>query len=191
MDGAALDRVDASAECDGPPPHAAGRAGGCGPGRGHGAHPGCRHRQERKNKQAAVCRNGQTHSVVNKNKQKHLKPGDTAGACPAAAATARPGTTTTTTSTSTTSGPTCPDLKPGDTLQTAIDAADAGATVRLCPGAVRIIRELLAGKDLTITRGAGAPNSSGIENAGDLTLRRMAGGLLLLEQRRRFQPRQC
>lgn len=105
---------------------------------------------KKKKKKTTICRNGQTLSVVKKKQQKHLKPGDTAGACPAAGTTARPGTTVT----STTSGPTCPDLKPGDDLQAAIDAAEPESTLRLCPGTFRITSPLKIENDV-ILKGAG------------------------------------
>ncbi|MEZ4561527.1 MAG: hypothetical protein R2853_02155 [Thermomicrobiales bacterium] len=47
----------------------------------------------RKNKKVKICRNGQTLSVTKKKKQKHLKPGDSAGPCPAPRTTLRPTTT--------------------------------------------------------------------------------------------------
>ncbi|MBL8127095.1 MAG: hypothetical protein U0Z70_24005 [Thermomicrobiales bacterium] len=40
-------------------------------------------RKRKKKKKVTICRNGQTISVVKKKKRKHLKPGDTAGKCPA------------------------------------------------------------------------------------------------------------
>lgn len=108
--------------------------------------------KKKKKKKVTICRNGQTLSVTKKKKQKHLLAGDTPGACPAPGTTARP-TSTTSTST-TTSGPICPDIKPTDDLQAAIDAAASGDTLRLCPGTFRITTLLEIEKDLTLT-GAG------------------------------------
>lgn len=108
--------------------------------------------KKRKKKKVTICRNGQTLSVTKKKKQKHLLPGDTPGACPVPGTTARP-TSTTSTST-TTSGPVCPDVKPADDLQAAIDAAMSGSTLTLCPGTFRITTTLVIEKDLTLT-GAG------------------------------------
>lgn len=47
----------------------------------------------KKKKNVKICRNGQTLSVTKKKKRKHLKPGDTAGPCPAPGTTSRPTTT--------------------------------------------------------------------------------------------------
>lgn len=106
---------------------------------------------KKKKKKTTICRNGQTLSVVKKKKQKHLKPGDTAGACPAASTTARPGTTATSTSTtSTTPGPVCPSAN----LQQAINNAPSGSTLRLCAGTFRVTQTLEIEKDLTLI-GAG------------------------------------
>jgi len=48
----------------------------------------------------------------------------------------------------------CPDVKPADNLQAAIDAAASGVTVRLCPGTFRVTSTLMIEKDLTLA-GAG------------------------------------
>ncbi len=101
---------------------------------------------KKKKKKATICRNGQTLSVTKKKKQKHLRPGDTLGTCPPSGTTSKP--------TSTTAGPVCPDVKPTDDLQAAINAAASGATLTLCPGMFRITTMLEVEKDLTLA-GAG------------------------------------
>ncbi|MFN8678598.1 MAG: hypothetical protein U0Z70_19635 [Thermomicrobiales bacterium] len=108
---------------------------------------------KKKKKRATICRNGQTLSVTKKKKQKHLLPGDTLGACPAPGSTTSHGSTTSTTST--TSGPVCPDVKPTDDLQAAINAATSGSMLRLCAGTFRVTSTLVIEKDLTLA-GAGA-----------------------------------
>jgi hypothetical protein len=118
---------------------------------GDGGHPGDAF--AKKKKKVTVCRNGQTLSVTKKKKQKHLLPGDTPGKCPEPGTTSTPGSTTSTTST--TSGPFCPDVKPTDNLQAAINVAEPGSTLRLCPGTFRVTSTLLIEKDL-ILAGAGA-----------------------------------
>lgn len=110
-------------------------------------------KKKKRKKKTAICRKGQTLSVTKKKKQKHLLPGDTPGKCPAPGTTSKPGSTTSTTST--TSGPVCPDIKPADDLQAAINAAASGSTLRLCPGTFRITTMLEVEKDLTLA-GAGA-----------------------------------
>lgn len=110
---------------------------------GTGGHPGDAV-AKRKKKKVTICRNGQTLSVTRKKKHKHLLPGDTAGACSAPTST-----------TSTTLGPFCPDVKPTDNLQAAINVAEPGSTLRLCPGTFRVTSTLLIEKDL-ILAGSGA-----------------------------------
>ena len=48
----------------------------------------------------------------------------------------------------------CPDIKPTDNLQAAINAADSGSTRTLCPGTFHITTTLMIENDLTLT-GAG------------------------------------
>ena len=67
--------------------------------------------------------------------------------------------------------PACPDVKPGDDLQAAITAAASGSTLRLCPGAFRIISTLSVNKELTIS-GAGVEETilDGEETVGVLVV---------------------
>lgn len=128
----------------------------------------------KKKKKVTICRGGQTLSVTKKKRNAHLLPGDTAGACVLAETTAAPATTT---SSTTPAGPTCPDVKPTDNLQAAIDAAVAGSTLRLCPGTFNVSSPLSIEKDLTL-EGAGKDVNEGgtVLDGGDKVTVLVVGG---------------
>ena len=108
----------------------------------------------KKKKPVTICRNGQTLSVTKKKKQKHLQPGDTEGPCPPLAPPVSPPPGPPPGPPPPPPPPTCPDVLPSADLQAAINAAESGSTLQLCPGTFRITRTLEVEKNLTIA-GAG------------------------------------
>jgi hypothetical protein len=96
---------------------------------------------KKKKKKIQVCHSGQTILIPKKKKKKHLKHGDTLGAC---------STPTTTTPTTTTTPQPSACLHPGDSLQSAIDKAANGATLCLEAGTFLLSSPLVIRKDLKL-----------------------------------------